>query len=417
MKKTEIKESPVGTIYDNKEKKIINKILFSGKPLTRGKEIDIFERKFSEYCGSKYAVAVSSCGAALRISSQVINLKENDEVICQSNAFWVTINHLIEKKVKIICADIDPDSLNISINSLEKLITKKTKAIYIVHFGGNPANLDAIKKLIKGTEIILVEDAAHASGSSYNGKRIGYNSHITCFSFSTLKNISTLGEGGMFVTNNKNFYEEAKLLRTNFPIGDKILSSKNRSKDRPFEKKNLYLRVGDAYKYKWSKLRNVGTTYRMTTIQAAVGIIQLKKLDRLVKLRENIAKQYNKIIDSVPQLKKIEVLKNCRNSWHLYNFFLKKFDKNKRDKFIEVLVKKFKIDVIIRYQPINLNGVMQMNGCRNSGCDKCVSLFNVKQSWEGRQISLPISPMIKKKEIKYINYAIKTASRIIFKNN
>lgn len=416
MKKIEIKESPVGTIYDNQEKKIIGRILFSGKPLTRGKEIDIFEKKFSEYCGSKYAVAVSSCGAALRISSQVIELKENDEVICQSNAFWVTINHLIEKKVKIICADIDSDSLNININNLEKLITKKTRAIYIVHFGGNPANLGAIKKIIKNTRIILIEDAAHAIGSSYKKKKIGFNSDIACFSFSTLKNISTLGEGGMFVTNNKEFYEKAKLLRTNFPIGDKTLIKKKNSKNKFLDKKNFYLRVGDSHKYKWNKLTNVGTTYRMTTIQAAVGIVQLKKINRLIKLRENVAKQYNKIIDSVPQLQKIEVLRNCKNSWHLYNFFLREFDKEKRDKFVEILVKNFKIEVIIRYQPINFNGVMQMEGCQNLGCGKCVSLFNVNQSWEGRQISLPISPMISKKEIKYINYAIKSASRIVFKN-
>ena len=257
-----IKEYPVGTIFGEEEITAIKRVLNSQDTLTRGSDVELFEQEFAKYCGVKNAVAVSSCGAALQITSKILKLKDGDEVICQANSFWVTINHLLERKVKIICADIDPYSLNIDTKKIESLITNKTKAIYIVHHGGNPADLDSLRKIARNHGITLVEDAAHALGAEYGGEKIGANSELTCFSFSSLKNISTLGEGGMLVTNNDKFAELAKGFRTNFPSGHKVKRNVKSLGKYP-KSKNPYLNMGDAWDFDWVRLDEMGSTYRM----------------------------------------------------------------------------------------------------------------------------------------------------------
>ena len=145
MTKNKITELPVGTIFNHKEISAVKRVLKSGIPLTRGKDVFEFERKFANYIGAKYAVTTSSCGGALNIATKILNLKKGDNVICQANAFWVTINALLEKRIKVIPVDIDPKDLNIDSKKLEEKINKKTKAIFIVHFAGAPVNIVEIK--------------------------------------------------------------------------------------------------------------------------------------------------------------------------------------------------------------------------------------------------------------------------------
>ena len=420
-------EPKVGTIFDNKELSAIKKVLKSGDFLTRGKDVDLFEKEFAKYCQAKYAIALSSCGAALKLSSQILELKKEDEVICQSNSFWVTYNHLLERGVKIKCADIEENSLNICPKSVKRLITKKTKAVYIVHHGGNPANLDLLRSILKSKKIPLIEDAAHAVGAKFKGKKIGYKSDIAVYSFSTYKMISTLGEGGMFVTNNKKYADYAKLLRTNFPFGktekrkSKMLGVYKKPSDtesfsdsrlRAFGKNTKakysdFLRMGDAWDFNWKKLYLMGSTYRMTTVQAAVGRIQLKKLEKLIKLRNNVAEIYNKTIREIPFLEPLKIINGCRNSWWIFNFFIKDNSPISRDELVKELFKKYKIQIILRHFPINLNGVLRMQGCKSGGCNKCGSLKNVEKIWFTRQLSLPISPQMKISDVKYIVSALK----------
>ena len=290
-KKSIIVEEPsVGTIFDEEEIDVIRKVLQSGTTLTRGPEVDLFEEEFARYCGAKYAISVSSCGAALHLSSKILQLNEGDEVICQGNSFWVTFNHLLQRKVKIVCADIDSDTLNIHPDKIEPLIREKTKAIYITHHGGNPADLDPIRSIAKKYNLIIVEDCAHAVGAEYKKRKIGSDSDIACFSFSTLKNMSTLGEGGMIVTNNEKIANSAKDFRSNFPLGEKIKKSKPGIGIYPKSESNIFLHMGDSWDYDWSRLDEMGTTYRLSAIQAAVGRVQLKKLDVHIRKREYIAR-------------------------------------------------------------------------------------------------------------------------------
>jgi perosamine synthetase len=403
-----IKEYQVGTIFGEGEIEAVQRVLNSGDSLTRGSDVDLFEKEFAEYCGTKHAIAVSSCGAALNLTSKILNLREGDEVICQVNSFWVTINHLLERKVKIVCADIDPYSLNIDPEKIENLITEKTKAIYLVHHGGNPADLEPLRQITKKYSIVLVEDAAHAVGARYKGEKIGENSDLACFSFSTLKTISTLGEGGMLVTNNDKFAELAQGFRSNFPSGNKVKRIVDNLGKYP-KSKNPYLNMGDSWDYDWVRLDEMGSTYRLSTVQAAVGRVQLKKLDSLINKRSEIAKRYNQTINEIEGLKPVEILPGCKHAWHLFSFFVKPDCRIQRGALVDRLKTQYNIDVIIRFFPINLNGILRMNGCGQGGCSHCGKLENIEKIWFHEQMSLPISPQMKDEEIDYIQESLAKA--------
>ena len=401
-----IKEYPVGTLFGEEEIDAIRRVLQSGEPLTRGQDVELFEKEFAEYCGAKYAVAVSSCGAALTISSKILELKPDDEVICQGNAFWVTHNHLHKKNVRIICADVDPETLNIDPDKIEPLITKKTKAIYLMHHGGNPADLDPIRNIAMNHGLEIVEDCAHALGAEYKGKKIGQDSSISCFSFSTLKNISTLGEGGMFVTNNKEFAELARRYRTNYPHG--ISKKRKTSPLGGYSKPQIlaFMNAGDSLDYDWTELLEMGSTYRMSTPQAAVGRVQLKKLDSLIEKRKNIALHYNDIINEIDGLRTIKVLPDCKHAWHLYSYFLDSEAGIDRNGLVKYMSDKHRIQIMIRFWPIHLDKIMRMNGCGVGGCDRCVGLDNLERVWFREQLSLPISPQISDDDIDHIAKAL-----------
>jgi len=404
-----ISEYPVGTTYGEEEIQAVRRVLDSGDPLTRGPDVDYFEEEFAQYCGAKHAIAVSSCGAALNLTSKILNLREGDEVICQANSFWVTINHLLERNVKIICADIDPYSLNIDPNKLEDLITDKTKAVYMVHHGGNPADLEPLRHITKKHGIVLVEDAAHAVGAEYKGEKIGADSDLACFSFSTLKNISTLGEGGMLVTNNEKYAELAKGFRSNFPNGLKVKRNVDSLGKYP-KSENPYLNMGDAWDYDWVKLYEMGSTFRLSTVQAAVGRVQLKKLDSLIQKRSEIAEQYNQTITEIEGLKPVEILPDCKHAWHLFSFFVTSDSKVDRGELVKLLTNQHGIDTVIRFSPINLNSILRMSGCVQGGCSRCGKLEKIERIWFHEQMSLPISPQMKDEEISYIQQSLVSSS-------
>ena len=167
-----IEEYSVGTTFNEEEVEAVRRVLMSGESLTRGEDVELFEKEFAEYAGARYAISMSSCGAALRIANQITHLTSQDEVICQANAFWVTIVNLLERNVKFKVADIDPKSLNISPESVKKLINSKTKAIYVMHHGGNPTDLNPIREIAEKHDLVIIEDAAHAAGSNTRGKKL-----------------------------------------------------------------------------------------------------------------------------------------------------------------------------------------------------------------------------------------------------
>lgn len=288
--------------------------------VSQGPKVKEFEKKFARYVGAKHAVAVSSCTTALHLALIVTEVKPGDEVICPSMSFIATANSILYTGAKPVFADIDAESYNINPNHCEKLITPKTKAILIVHQIGIPADINGFKKLSKKYHLKLIEDAACAIGSEYKNKKIGSHSDLVCFSFHPRKLLTT-GDGGMITTSNKKLYLRLSRLRNH---GMSVDARKRH------ETKEIII----------ERYLELGYNYRMTDIQAAIGIEQLKKIDYILKIRREIAKKYNKTFKTIPYLKVFEEKPHMFTNYQSYCLLLKKGCPVKRDALMKKLLMK-----------------------------------------------------------------------------
>jgi dTDP-4-amino-4,6-dideoxygalactose transaminase len=263
-----------------------------------------FEEKFARYTGAQYAVAVSNCTTGLHLSMILSGISAGDEVICPSMSYIATANCIKYVGAKPVFAEVNPETYNIDVLDVEKRITDKTKAILIVHQIGMPADIDAFKELCKKYNLKLIEDAACAAGSAYKGGKIGSHSELVCFSFHPRKVIST-GDGGMVTTNREDYYNRLKLLRQHgMSVNDRV---RHESKTVVFED---HLEV--AY------------NYRMTDIQAAVGIKQLEKLDWLVSERRKIAQQYLEAFKDIDCIRLPYEQEGYFSNYQSFSIYLKK---------------------------------------------------------------------------------------------
>lgn len=382
----EIKEKKIGSILGSEEIKILAEVIRKKGTLTRGPYQEKFEKKFAKSAGSKFAICVSSCSAALKISSQLLKLKENDEVLVQANSFWKTINHLIEKNVKLKIVDTNIHNLQMSYLDLKKKISKKTKAVYLVSVGGDPGEINRIYNLCKKKNIPLVHDAAHSTFFKIGDKSSGRFADINCFSFSTLKNMTTLGEGGMITTNHKAFFKDAQKLRDGWPIGY-LIRKKNKP---PFDDiKNKFLNPGDYYSHTWKNLEEIGSTFRMGDAQAAVGIVQLKKINQMLHMRKIIANIYNNNLKRYKFIKLIRFKKNIKPSYHLYSFLLKKNKYFNRDQLVRKLKNSYNVIIKNRYWPIHMHSILKMKG------HQIGEAKNFEKIYFHEQVDLPISANMK----------------------
>jgi len=240
--------------------------------VTQGPKVAVFEDDFAKYVGAKYSVAVSSCTTALHLSLICAGIKPGDEVICPSMSFIATANAIRYSGAIPVFSEVRED-FNLDPEDVINRITTKTKAILLVHQIGIPADIDVFKEICNKNNLMLIEDAACAIGSSYKGKKIGSHSDLVCFSFHPRKVITT-GDGGMITTNNKAYYHRLKQLRQH---GMSVSDA-----DRHGAKKVII-----------EEYLELGYNYRMTDIQASIGIEQLKRLDNIITLRREIAIKYN----------------------------------------------------------------------------------------------------------------------------
>lgn len=240
--------------------------------VTQGPKVQEFEEKFAAYTGAKFAVALSNCTTALHLAMIVSGVKSGDEVICPSMSYVATANSIKYVSATPVFAEVN-HHFNLDIEDVRKKITPNTKAILLVHQIGMPADIDAFKLLCEQKGLKLIEDAACAAGSSYKGQKIGSHSELVCFSFHPRKVITT-GDGGMITTNNEAYYKRLKMLRQH------AMSVNDR--DRHAANKIIF-----------EDHLEVGYNYRMTDIQASVGIKQLEKLDNIITERRKIAERYS----------------------------------------------------------------------------------------------------------------------------
>ena len=346
----------------------INKSISSGW-LTHGKYTTEFENYFANYVNSKYAVTVSSCTAGLHLSYLALGIGMGDEVILPAMSHTATAHAIEYVGAKCVFADIDYSTGNISVEQIKKKITKKTKAICIVHMSGISCNINEIKSIIKKNKLKLIEDCAHALGTYYNSNHVGNFGISGCFSFYPTKQITT-GEGGMVVSNNLQFIKKIKYLKA-FGIDT---DPKNRKTQGKYDVKKL------------------GFNYRMTDFQALMGLLQLKRYKKNLLKRVNNAELYWQLLKNNRNITLNNFSK--KNSYFIFQIFIKNL--KLRNKLLKVL-KNNKIGVSVHYfNPIpKFTYYKKKYNIKNADYESSIKYANTS-------ISLPCYPNLKKKEISFI---------------
>jgi dTDP-4-amino-4,6-dideoxygalactose transaminase len=351
--------------------------------LTTGPRTAQFEHDFQTHIGARHALAVNSGTAALHLSLVGLGIGPGDEVITTPLTFCATVNVILHVGATPVLADIGPDG-NIDPASVAERITSRTRAVIPVHFAGAPCDMDSIWSLAKKCRLFVIEDAAHAAGTLYRGHHVGaecFPSDAVAFSFYATKNLTT-GEGGMVVTNQDVLAARIKMLTLHGISTDAW---------------NRYGKEGSWY---YEVFKN-GFKYNLTDIQSAIGIHQLRKLERFVKQRTRFAEMYNRAFCDIEELELPLEVVHGRHSWHLYvlrlNLDLLTID---RGKFISELRQR-KVGASVHFIPIVLHPFFeQWANLVHNQCPRSLELYP-------RLVSLPLYPSMTEAEVQYVASAVR----------
>lgn len=348
----------------------VSEVLKSGH-LTTGPIVSEFENEVAKYIGKDiFAVGLNSCTAGLYLALMANGIGRDDEVIVPTWTFVASGHVVLWTGAKVVLCDVEEASLNIDLNEVEKLITPKTKAIIPVHFAGYPCDMDKILKLAKRHNLIVIEDAAHAIGTKYNGQRIGNFGQATAFSFYATKNLAC-GEGGMVVSKDKNIIERIRKL-SYFGINKDALSRYTK---------------GGSWFY---EIEELGYKYNMDSIHASIGLAQLKKLDVMNERRRQIASLYKQKLD-----KRIVFTKDNGTNYHTYHLFPVRIDKRiiARNDFINRL-KERNIGSSVHFIPLHKHSYYRGLIDKRS--------FPIADKVYEEIVSLPMFPGMSDKDIFYV---------------
>jgi UDP-4-amino-4,6-dideoxy-N-acetyl-beta-L-altrosamine transaminase len=357
---------------DEEDIKEVTRVLKSDY-LTTGPKISEFEEKFAEYVGIKYAVAVSSGTAALHLACLAGMLEKDDRIITSPLTFSASANCALYCGAWPDFVDIDKQGL-IDVNKIEKAITEKTKIIIPIDYSGLPCNMEEIHRISKKHNLLIIKDSCHALGAKYNGMKIGNGkySDMNIFSFHPVKHVTT-GEGGMITTNSKELYNKLKIYRTHGITKDPDEMLKN---EGPW----------------YYEMKYLGFNYRITDIQCALGISQLKKLDQFVFRRREIAKLYDEAFENCPYFSCLTENSNQISSFHLYPILLKEKSKRKR---IFIKLREKGLGVQVHYIPVYYHPVYQKLGYKKGSCPNAEDFYS-------REISIPMYPSLTDEEVESV---------------
>lgn len=365
-------------LNQEEEKEVIDSIQKSW--LGTGPKVQTFEKLFGDYKNSPLAAAVNSCTAALHLSCLALGLKPEDEVITTAMTFCATINAIIHSGATPVLADIDPDTLNIDPKEIEKKITKNTKAILVVHFAGRPCKMDEILAIADRHGLKVIEDCAHALETEYNGKKAGTIGALGCFSFYATKNITT-GEGGMVISQDSRLIESIKTMALHGLDAD------------------AWKRFSDEG-YKHYLVTQIGFKYNMMDLQAAIGIHQLKKVDRFWNRRSEIWNFYMENLKKFPLKLPAPIEQNTKHAYHLFTIEIDpKQTGITRDEFLAEITKR-NIGVGVHYLTIPEHPYYQRTFSWNP-LD-----FPHAHKYGSQTVSIPISPKLTDQDLKDVVDAI-----------
>jgi len=309
-------------------KQYVNDCLETGWISSAGKYVTEFETKFAEYTGTKFATTTTNGTSALHLALEILGIGEGDEVIIPDLTIISCAFAALYVGAKPVLVDVDPETGNLDATKLEAAITSKTKAIMVVHLYGHPADLDPIQAIAKKHKLFVVEDAAEAHGALYKGKKVGSFGDVACFSFYGNK-IVTSGEGGMVLTNDKNLFDQALLI------------------------KDLAHKVGQRFYHE-----RVGYNFRMTNLQAALGVGALAHIDEYIGKKRRMAQLYNLLLNDLPFIKTPLERENVESVFWMYAIELSDKAPFSRDRFMELLKEKG-VDTRTYFYPLHSQPVLQ----------------------------------------------------------
>lgn len=343
--------------------------------LSRGPRTGQFEAQFAAYTGSPHAIGLNSCTAGLHLAQLAYGIGPGDEVITTPYTFVATANTIVHCGAVPVFVDIDPVTMNLDPALLEAAITPRTKAIIPVHFAGYPCEMDAILAIAEKHRLIVIEDAAHAVHTTYGGEPVGSIGHATCFSFYATKNLTT-GEGGMVTT------------------ADEQVADRIRAMSLHGMNKNAWNRYSDKGTW-YYEVEFAGYKYNMTDIQAALGMVQLAKLERMHELRSRYAAIYNAAFADQPAIVLPADSAEHRHAWHLYvirlNLWMLRID---RAEFIGLL-KEAGIGTSVHFIPVPVQPFYRRRGYRPE--DYPVAM----EAYRGA-VSLPLYPGMTEEQVRYV---------------
>jgi dTDP-4-amino-4,6-dideoxygalactose transaminase len=350
--------------------------------LGTGPKVKRFEDTFKSYITSKNAVALNSCTAALHLSLLVAGLKPGDEVITTPMSFTATAAAIIHAGARPVFVDVDPSTMNIDPDCIEKAITKKTKALLPVHFAGRPCNMKQIMEIAEKHELFVIEDAAHAIETVAQGTKVGKIGHLTCFSFYVTKNIVT-GEGGMVTTEIDEFADRIKILALHGMTRD------------------AWHRFGDDG-FKHYAVVYPGFKYNMMDIQAAIGYHQLNRIEKYSMRRKEIWQRYNDAFRDMPVVIPTECAQSDdRHAFHLYTLLLNlEALKISRDSFMQALHLE-NIGSGIHYVALHLHPYYAETYGFKQG------MFPHAEYISERTVSLPLSAKLSDKDVEDVISAVR----------
>ena len=337
--------------------------------LVLGESVYKFEEEFARYCGSQFGVSTGSGTAALQIALQALGIDGGDEVLTTPFSFWATSNAVLHAGGVPKFADVEPSGFNLDPTSVSEYVTARTKAIIPVHLYGRPARMDEFLDLAEEHRLALVEDACQAHGAEFNGRRVGALGHAGCFSFYTSKNMTVCGDGGMIVTDDPEVAEAAKSLRD----------------------------CGRASKYSMSR---IGYTSRMNTVNAAIGRVQLKRLNEWNMARRRIASEYRRGLEGVKDI--VLPPGETGTERHVYHLFVI------RSRFRNQIMKWLSengVESGIHYPvPIHLQPPYRKLFGYAEG------LYPESERLAGEVLSLPMHPNLSEDDVRYVSQLVREAS-------
>ena len=368
-----------GHSYSNQEIELVSEIMKDSQTLTQGKYLNLFEKKYKKFLGVDHAFAMSSATSALEIAAQLCFLKDGDEVIMPSHTYTSSAYPFVKKGAKIIWSDIDFDSRVINVGSIEKCISKNTKAVVVVHLYGYVADMEEIRAFCKSNDILLIEDCAQALGTKLNNKRSGTFGDMAIFSHHSQKNISTLGEGGVLVIKDPKLANIVPMLRHNGHC--------------PYDNQDDYWKPSmsnvDYPEFDGHFLEP--NNFCLGEPQCAVGTLILDRVDEVNTLKRNRAIQF---IDSVSEIDEL-LFHRVDDERHNYQHLIAYVKGGKRDKFIRKMATEKRIQCVVQYYPLHRYPYYVKHGFGDAYCPNTEDFFD-------NMVSFPFYETMNQEDLEYL---------------